>query len=60
MTTLQLATPALIRSSAMLNDGATIVGPTRTKKQKRSAFVIDMLREFAISELEDREGEFAG
>ena len=43
----------------MLNDGATVVGPARTTNQKRSAFVIDMLTEFAINELEDMEEEFA-
>ena len=56
----QLATPALVRSSAMLKDGATIVGLTRTKNRKRSASVIDILTEFAINELEDMEGNFAG
>ena len=60
VTNLQLVTPALIRSSAVLNDGATIVGLPRTKNQKRSASVIDMLTEFAINEFEDLEGEFAG
>ena len=44
----------------MVNDGATIVDFPRTKNQKRSASVIDMLTEFAINELEDMEGEFAG
>ena len=39
---LQLVTLALIQSSAMLSDGATIVGQTRTKNQKPSASVIDM------------------
>ena len=53
VTNFQLVMAALIGSSAMLNDGATIVGLLRTKNQKRSASVIDMLTEFAINELED-------
>ena len=60
VTNLQLVAPALIRSSAILIDGATIVSLPRIRNQKRSEFVIDMLTEFAINELEDMEGEFAG
>ena len=45
---LQLVTPALIRSSAMVNDGAIFVDLPRTKNQKRSASVIDTPTEFAV------------
>jgi len=44
----------------MVNDGATTVDLPRNKNQKRSATVIDMSTEFAINELADMEGEFAG
>jgi len=60
VTNVQLVTPALIRCSAMLNVGATIVDLARIEIQKRAASVIDMLTEFATNELEDMEGELAG
>ena len=60
VTNLLLVTPALIRFSAILNDGASIVGFLRTKNQKRSASVIDTSTGIAINEHEDMEGEFAG
>ena len=42
VTNLQLVTPAVIRCSAMLNVGATVVDLVRIEIQKRSASVIDM------------------
>ena len=60
---MKLATSSLqaqIRFSAMLKDGAAIVGLPRDQEKKRSASVIDMLSEFAINEHVDMEGEFAG
>ena len=60
VTNLQLVTAALIRCSAMLNVGATVVDLVRIEIQKRSASVIDMLTEFATNEFEDMEGELAG
>ena len=44
----------------MHNVGGTVVDLVRIKIQKQSASVIDMLTEFATSELEDMEGELAG
>ena len=60
VTNLQLVTAALIRCSAMLNVGATVVDLVRIEIQKRSASVIDTLTEFATNEFEDMEGELAG
>ena len=57
---LHLVIPALIRCSAVLVVGATLVDLHRLEIQKRATSVIDMVTEFSTSEPEDMEGALAG